>query len=42
MTLFDFMEESEKEDTEPIPCRIFDWRSNKSIEFRNIIKGGKQ
>ena len=42
MTLFDFMDESEKEDTEPIPCRIFDWRSNESIEFRNMLKGGKQ
>ena len=42
MTLFNFMDESEKEDTKPIPCRIFDWRSNESIEFRKMIKVGKQ
>lgn len=29
-------EQSEKRE---IPCRIFDWRSNRSIEFRSLIKG---
>lgn len=42
MTLFDFMDKSEKNDTEPIPCRIFDWRAKESLEFRNMLKGGKQ
>ena len=42
ITLFDFLDGIEKEDTEPIPCKIYDWRSNVSIEFRNILKGGKQ
>ena len=25
---------------EPIPCRIFDWRSKCSLEFRSMVKGG--
>lgn len=28
------------DETEPIPCRIFDWRSNESLEFRTMINGG--
>lgn len=32
----------ETEKKEPIPCKIFDWRSNSSIEFRMMIKGGIQ
>lgn len=39
--LFDMNEEdtSEKPKAEEIPCRIYDWRSNKSIEFRSMIRG---
>ena len=41
MTLFDFIEEKRflREDEKvAVPCRIFDWRSNKSIEFKSMIK----
>ncbi len=27
-----------KNEEESIPCRVFDWRSNESIEFRSMIK----
>ncbi|MBP3805930.1 MAG: restriction endonuclease subunit M [Oribacterium sp.] len=42
ISLFDiFGEESglyEKEEQEAVPCKIFDWQSNESIEFRSMIK----
>lgn len=45
MSIFDFLETDENGDgkeerleTDEIPCRIYDWRSNKSIEFRSMIK----
>ncbi len=44
MTLFDFLSDEDKEpesDKEPIPCKIFDWRSNNSLAFKSMIKGGK-
>lgn len=44
MSLFDFIDidgEEKEQDKEPIPCKIFDWRSNQSLEFKNMIKGGK-
>ena len=44
MTLFDFLPDEDKEpqsDKEPIPCKIYDWRSNNSLEFKSMIKGGK-
>lgn len=28
-------------DTEPIPCKIFDWRSNIRLEFKSITNGGR-
>ena len=40
LSLFDFMEGIETKETESIPCRIYDWRSNESIEFRSMIKEG--
>ncbi|MDO4647020.1 MAG: restriction endonuclease subunit M [Eubacteriales bacterium] len=44
MTLFDFFPDDSMEkpnDREPIPCKIFDWRSNNSLEFRSMIKEGR-
>ncbi len=44
MTLFDYFPDDSMEkpnDKEPIPCKIFDWRSNNSLEFRSMIKGGR-
>ena len=38
MTLFDFMDGT-KEKGETIPCRIYDWRANRSLEFREMMKG---
>ncbi len=35
LTLFD-----EPEAAEAAPCRIFDWRSNRSLEFQSMLKGG--
>lgn len=44
MSLFDFIDldgEEKEQEKEPIPCKIFDWRSNNSLEFKSMIKGGK-
>lgn len=34
---FSFIE-SETPKSEPIPCRIYDWRANRSVEFREVMK----
>lgn len=41
LSMFENIIENDYLDKEPIPCKIYDWRANKSIEFKNIIKGGK-
>lgn len=33
-------DKKEKTMTDEIPCKIFDWRSNKSIEFQTMIREG--
>lgn len=38
LTLFEL--EAETEISNPIPCKIYNWRSNYSIEFRDILNGG--
>lgn len=42
MSLFDIWGEEageyKREEKEAVPCKIFDWRSNESIEFRSMIK----
>ena len=42
MTMFDFLEDGddkeEAETADEIPCKIFDWRANESIEFRSLLK----
>ena len=40
LTMFETNEKDEN-DKEPIPCRIYDWRANNSLEFKNIISRGK-
>ena len=44
LSLFDFWdtneEEIQRQGTNEIPCRIFDWRTNESIEFRSMIQEG--
>lgn len=30
---------AEEPDIKPIPCKIFDWRSNYSLEFRTMMRG---
>lgn len=41
ISLFDFMNGNEASDKEPIPCKIYDWRSNTSLEFKSIVNGGE-
>lgn len=36
MTLFDSYGEEEKEEQEAIPCRIYDWRADRSILFMSL------
>lgn len=38
VSLFGDVEEIEME---PVPCRIYDWRDNNSLEFRSMIQGGR-
>ncbi len=44
ISLFDFLdtdeEIEEKQGINEIPCKIFDWRSKESIEFRSMIQEG--
>lgn len=39
--LFDDTCDQHYEEIEPIPCKIFDWRANNSLEFRSMVKGGE-
>ena len=41
MTIFDFISEKNISEKEPIPCKIYDWRGKKSVEFKSIVNGGK-
>ena len=38
VTMFEWMDLETEEETERIPCRIFDWRSKESVEY-NSLKG---
>lgn len=38
MSLFDFNDTVNSE-VEAIPCRIYDWRANNSLEFRSMVRG---
>ena len=38
LSLFDTAEEKGP----PVPCRVFDWRSKKSMEFRSLLGQGKE
>lgn len=46
ISLFDYLDDDEFNSdnlsaTEPIPCKIYDWRSNNSLEFKSMMNGGK-
>ena len=38
---FSFFDIEEDKKSAAKPCRIFDWRSNESLEFRSLLNGGK-
>ena len=42
ISLFNFCDKNEEKEQEQqlneIPCKIFDWRANESIEFRSMIQ----
>lgn len=40
LSIFDFLDNEEIPEKEPIPCKIYDWRANTSIEFKSMINGG--
>ncbi len=33
------LEEPRNKEVDPVPCKIFDWRANESLEFRDIVRG---
>lgn len=41
INFFDSIDENLSCELEPILCKIFDWRSNCSLEFKSMINGGK-
>lgn len=41
MTFFDYTDNATQQKQEPIPCRIYDWRCNNSLEFRSMLKREK-
>ena len=42
INLFDYLNGNSLSDKEPIPCKIYDWRSKNSLEFKSMLNGGKQ
>lgn len=42
LSIFDIMGEKEPEEKEAIPCKIYDWRKNHSLEFRSMMNGGSE
>lgn len=38
ISIFDLMNNNVEEEKEAIPAKIFDWRSNKSLEFKELLK----
>lgn len=40
LSIFDFVDNDEISEKEPIPCKIYDWRANTSIEFKSMMNGG--
>lgn len=40
LSIFDFFDNDEISEKEPIPCKIYDWRANTSLEFRSMMNGG--
>lgn len=42
ISIFDYFEEDTMDDKEPISCKIYDWRSNKSLEFKSMLNGGNK
>ena len=38
MTIFDMMNSTQASEKESIPCKIYDWRVNNSLEFKIMIK----
>ena len=40
MSIFDLSGEAETSELVAVPCKIFDWRANTSIEFKSMRNGG--
>ena len=41
LTMFNLLDNNEISDLKPVPCRIYDWRTNNSLEFKGMINGGR-
>ena len=39
LSFFDFVEGNEEDDAETVDCRMYDWRSNRSITYKSIKEG---
>jgi hypothetical protein len=38
-TIFDYLKIDGPADSEPIPCKIYDWKEDTEIEFKSLMKG---
>lgn len=42
INIFDYLDGNTFSDKEPIPCKIYDWRSKNSLEFQSMLSGGSK
>lgn len=40
INIYDYLDGNTFSDKEPIPCKIYDWRSKNSLEFQSMLGGG--
>ena len=40
LNIVNLLDNNEISDLKPVPCRIYDWRTNNSLEFKGMINGG--
>lgn len=40
LSMFDIIEETKSQSLEAVSCKIYDWRAQRSIEFKSMVKGG--
>lgn len=39
LSMFDILGENESQEIVAVPCKVHDWRAQRTIEFKSLIKG---